>query len=69
MKIKERKFVAGQMVRLFGMLDYPEFNDEIVEILCDKIIDSDEHAYYIRTCNKKLANAIDWIYEKRLEAV
>ena len=61
------KFKIGERCRLVGLEDYPEFNDEIVEITSFRIDGIHGKAYYFKNDNSMLAKQLNWTYEYRLE--
>ena len=62
------KFKVGDSVRLVGMQSYPEFDGEIVTIVALRDPGPDI-GYYIESPNADLSHQMNFIYEKRLEAV
>lgn len=63
------KFKIGQSVRLIGLVDYPQFNGEIVAITNYREDGRYGKAYYFSTENDALMAQLNWTYEYRLEAV
>ncbi len=63
------KFKPDQKVRLTGLKDYPEFNDEIVTITKIRVDGRWGKAYYFKTTNPDLASQLEWTYEYRLSEI
>lgn len=58
------KFKAGDKCRLVGLVDFPEFNGQKIEITAIRENGACGKAYYIKGPINKFVN---WIYEYRLE--
>jgi len=63
------KYKIGQKLRLVGLVDYPEFNGEQVEITSFREDGSYGKAYYFKADNFEIALQLNWTYEYRLEEI
>lgn len=64
--IDGHKFAKGDILELYGLEDYPQFNGEIVEISSIREDGSHGKAYYFITKNEALSMQLNWTYEYRL---
>lgn len=60
------RFEVGDVLELYGLEDYPEFDGEIVEVTSIRIDGEHGKAYYFKTTNNNLATQLNWVYECRL---
>ena len=63
------KFSVGQKCKLIGLEDYPEFNEEIVEITSIREDGQYGKAYYFKVDNPMIAEQLNLTYEYRLEKI
>ncbi len=63
------KFQPEQKAELVGLVDYPQFNGEIVTITSIREDEGFGKAYYFSTDNVDLSNNLNWTYEYRLKEV
>ena len=63
------KFSVGQKCKLVGLENYPEFNEEVVEITAFRIDGFYGKAYYFKTNNPAIDKQLNWVYEYRLESI
>ena len=63
------KYKIGQKLRLVGLVDYPEFNGEQVEITSIREDGRYRKAYYFKADNPEIALQLNWTYEYRLEEI
>lgn len=62
-------FKPTEKAKLVGLLDYPQFNGEIITITSIRQNGSYGKAYYFSTENEELAYVLNWTYEYRLEKI
>jgi len=60
------KFKKGDVVELFGLSNYPQFNNEVVTITSIREDGQYGKAYYFDTDNEELLTQLNWTYEYRL---
>ena len=63
------KFKVGEKVTLHGLVDYPQFNGELVAITAFREDGPHGLAYYFKTDNEELSAQLNWTYEYRLVRV
>lgn len=63
------KFIVGQILELFGLEDYPQFNGEKVTISSFREDGPHGKAYYLTSNNPNLDGQLNWTYEYRLRNV
>lgn len=68
-KSNGHKFKKGQMCKLFGLEDYPEFDGEIITITSIRQDGLHGKAYYIESDNPTIAEQLNWTYEYRLKTI
>ncbi len=68
-KNDNHKFQPNQKAELVGLVDYPQFNGEIVTITSIRENGKFGKAYYFSTDNIDLSNNLNWTYEYRLKEV
>ena len=61
---KNHLFKVGEHRELTGLVDFPEFNGEEVEITSIRQNGDEGRAYYIKGCINEFLN---WVYEYRLK--
>lgn len=62
-----RKFAVGDRCELYGMVDYPELDGEIVFVTaCREDGGSGGNPYYIRSESGKVEPWLNYVWEKRL---
>lgn len=60
------KFKKGQVCKLTGLVDFPEFDGQEVEITNIREDGENGPAYYIKG---EINEYLNWVYEYRLEAI
>ncbi len=68
-KSNGHKFRPGQKCKLFGLEDYPEFDEETITITSIREDGPRGKAYYFKTDNSIIATQLNWTYEYRLKEI
>ncbi len=68
-KADGHKFKSGDVLELYGLEQYPQFNGEIVEITSIREDGPHGKAYYFKTDNDALFDELNWVYEYRLKKI
>jgi hypothetical protein len=58
------KFKPGQTCTLTGLVDFPEYNGDKVEITAFRCNGSHGKAYYVKG---RINHVVNWVYEYRLQ--
>lgn len=65
-RTRRHKFRAGQRCRLVGLVDFPEFNGQIVTVGAIRDDEPKGRTYYI---TGEINTYMNWVFEYRLEAI
>lgn len=64
-----RKYSIGDRLELFGLVEYPELDGQVVTITNYRTSDGDLNGYYIKSDSGEVEQWLNFVWEKRLRPI